>query len=62
MSDDKPNWRKVDEHTVMPEAALRSRESLIKLREVFEGLIQADQHKVRILREQLHRSKHGGGS
>jgi hypothetical protein len=59
---DAGKWRKVDEHTIRPEAADKAQDALLKLKEIVEGMIQTEQNNLAALREQLYRVKHGGGA
>lgn len=55
-------WTNIPEQTITPEAAVRARKALVKLQGAVEWMIASEQKRLAILRQQLHRAKHGGGS
>ena len=63
MSDEpKTEWADLEGKTITPPQVVKSREALIRLKRMLEGLLEKDQKEVARLREQLHRRKHGGGA
>ncbi len=63
MSDaEKTQWKEIESKTVMPPHLIQGRALLIRLRDILQALVDKDQKEIVLLREQQHRSKHGGGA
>ena len=61
MSDDK-KWQEVGGETITPKIVKQQRDALLRLKAILEGVVEQNQKKVAVVREQLHRMQHGGGS
>jgi len=61
MSED-PKWQEVGGQMVVPAVVNSQREALLRLKSLIESMIAKEQQNLAIVREQLHRMKHGGGS
>ena len=59
---EEPKWQEVGGQMVRPTIVDQQREALLKLRALLEAEIAKEQKNVAIVREQLHRMRHGGGS
>jgi len=60
--DGKPHWQEFGGGTFQPDAAVRTRKSLLKLRGVMQQVLAGEEKRLALLKEQLHRNKHGGGA
>lgn len=58
---DEGSWQDVEGKRVVPPYVGRQREILLTLRGLAEDNIARDQKKLAVLRQQLHRIRHGGG-
>jgi len=55
-------WKEVGGQSHTPKIVKDQRSALLRLKQILEGEVLAHQKKLAIVREQLHRMKHGGGS
>jgi hypothetical protein len=62
VSDDKAQWEGIGGRTVRPRIVDEQRDALLRLRGILEGILEKEQKKLKVVQEQLHRMKHGGGS
>lgn len=59
---DPGQWGESPERTVRLSAVERQKESLLKLRDLLEGVVESDRKTLLQLRAQLNRLQFGGGS
>lgn len=59
---EKGKWGEAGDRIVTPPFLKQQVEALLKLRGVLEGEVDKQKGDLRVVREQLHRMKHGGGS
>lgn len=59
---EKGQWGEAGDRVVTLSFLKQQVEALLKLREILEGEVDKQKGDLRIVREQLHRMKHGGGS
>jgi len=55
-------WKQSEEKTVLPKSLSSQGHSLANLKQILEGMVEADQRKVVELKKQLALLKHGGGT
>lgn len=55
-------WKEVGGQVVTPSIVTQQQQALLKLRALLEQELQKQESNLRVVREQLHRMRHGGGS